>query len=313
MLSRVATQLYVLGRSLEQAEHVARLLRVHAELSLDRSVPSRMDFWPRFLTLVGVPPSHFMRRQEAIVATRRQIGSAIESARTAAQGVRILIPTEVYEHLNGLHWRVRETDPDVIGLYEDLRSVELGLQLLTGLFEDGMGHDEAWNFLRLGKSLERARATTRLFLQKYSNLEAIPDDAIEWAAVLRCSTSFEAYRTHVSAPVSARGVSRFLLLDYVNPHSAAFSVDVAARAIQQIDGSGPKSRPARVLSRMRALFRELDVSFPTVGLDRFQGEFMEVSVEVEQALRQAYFRPSRRAVQLPDAELSRQPQQQQQS
>ena len=53
MLSSAATSLTLLGRHLERADHLARILGVHVALSLDRSDEPGPDFWMRFLELAG--------------------------------------------------------------------------------------------------------------------------------------------------------------------------------------------------------------------------------------------------------------------
>src|SRR2546423_4436149 len=100
LLSRVATVLYVLGRDLERTEHLARLLRIHWELSLDRSLPRGRRFWPRFLELAGRPPGTRAGRDEAVdLALLDSAGPSVrqsmESVRWAAQAVRPSLSTEV--------------------------------------------------------------------------------------------------------------------------------------------------------------------------------------------------------------------------
>src|SRR6266478_2314596 len=55
MLSRAATSLTLLGRHLERADHLARILGVHVALSLDRTDEPGPDFWTRFMELAGWP------------------------------------------------------------------------------------------------------------------------------------------------------------------------------------------------------------------------------------------------------------------
>src|SRR5207253_9425639 len=66
MLSRAATSLTLLGRHLERADHLARILGVHVSLSLDRADEPGPDFWVRFMELAGWPGSDTGRREQAI-------------------------------------------------------------------------------------------------------------------------------------------------------------------------------------------------------------------------------------------------------
>src|SRR5258708_30600423 len=66
MLSRAATSLTLLGRHLERADHLARILGVHVALSLDRTDEPGPEFWTRFMELAGWPGSDTTRRDQAV-------------------------------------------------------------------------------------------------------------------------------------------------------------------------------------------------------------------------------------------------------
>src|SRR2546423_13694047 len=111
MLSRAATSLTLLGRHLERADHLARILGVHVALSLDRSDEPGPDFWVRFMELAGWRGSDTGRRDEAIemvvAGTPGPSGPAsFAAAPLAGQAVRPPLPTELYEQVHALHWRI---------------------------------------------------------------------------------------------------------------------------------------------------------------------------------------------------------------
>src|SRR5439155_601192 len=115
-----ATSLALLGRHLERADHLARILGVHVSLSLDRADEPGPDFWVRFMELAGWRGSDTGRRAQAIeMVVAGTLGpsvrASIASARLAAQAVRPSLPTELYEQVNALHWRVQEAvgQPDL--------------------------------------------------------------------------------------------------------------------------------------------------------------------------------------------------------
>src|SRR5260221_273413 len=66
MLSRGATSLTLLGRHLERADHLARILGVHVALSLDRTDEPGPEFWTRFMELAGWPGGDTNRRDQAV-------------------------------------------------------------------------------------------------------------------------------------------------------------------------------------------------------------------------------------------------------
>ena len=107
MLSRAATSLALLGRHLERADHLARILGAHVSLSLDRTDEPGPEFWMRFMELAGWPGGDTTRRDAAVemVLTGSlgpSVRSSVAAARLAAQAVRPSLPSELYEQVNAL-------------------------------------------------------------------------------------------------------------------------------------------------------------------------------------------------------------------
>jgi uncharacterized alpha-E superfamily protein len=318
MLSRVATSLYIVGRRLERADHLARILMVHRGLSLDRAVTTGPDFWARFLEQAGASPTGAVSMEEAILETvmgppERSILGSVAEARHAAQSVRPSLSTEVYEQLNALHWRLQESRWNR-ELHTFLTSVQFGVHLQTGLIEDTMAHDDAWDFLRLGRWLERMSNVTRVVTRKAVDLAEFSDDAVEWAAVLKCCSSFEAYRWRYSTPVHPNGVIEFLVFDRQLTRSAAFCAREALESVRRIDGPGTQTRPQKAMGRVSALFDDTPVAEVVSDPVSLRARFTDLLLEVESALRTTYFHPSRLASPVPmfAGDLRGQRQQQQQ-
>lgn len=317
LLSRIATVLYVLGRDIERTEHTARLLRVHHELSLDRSEPQAGRFWSDFLELAGWERAERVAREEAVRLTMSDAGGpslrrSMESARQAAMAVRPSLSIDAWEQINALYWRLSDAgwrgEP-----YDYLRQVELGTQLVTGLVNETMAHDEAWSFLELGRHLERSAGVTRLVTRKRRELAGHTEDPIAWAGVLRCAASLEAFRIRFGASMSADAVTRFLLLDRLSPRSAAFCVAAALASVRAIDGPDRESPPYRVLGRLSAAFQYAEPTRVGASPADLTTRFAEYMAELQRALRESYFQPSRLSLDLAGDQLDHHPQQQQQA
>ncbi|HEV3232337.1 MAG TPA: alpha-E domain-containing protein [Candidatus Dormibacteraeota bacterium] len=313
MLSRVAASLHRLGRDLERADHLARSLDHHLTLWLDRGgVPGDPanpdswgrnrgdDFWVRFLRLCGHDLDQRVSQREALERTIVGTGGpsiygAVSDARRAAQAVRPSLSSEVYEQVNGLYWRLDESDRrrDLHGL---LRQVQLGVNLVDGLIAETMVHDQTWDFLRVGKYLERAANVTRLVTTKLVELAPGAETA-QWATVLRCCSAFEAYRWRFSAEVTPERLTGFLLFDQALPRSARYCVGEALAAVARIDGPGARSRPYRLLGQAQALFEYSDQAEVVAAPVGFAGAFGDLAGGIEEALAATYFQPSRHASQ----------------
>ena len=317
MLSRAATSLTLFGRHLERADHLARILGVHVALSLDRSDEPGPEFWMRFMQLAGWAGSDTGRRDQAVeMVTTGTLGpsvrASVAAARLAAQAVRPSLPSELYEHVNALHWRVQQgaSQPD---LYPYLNDVQMGVRLADGLLEDTMSHDEARDFVRLGKFVERAANVTAIVTRKSAELADSPEDALEWTAVLKSCFAFESYQARYSGGVTPESVIECLVVDEALPRSARFSATAALDAVTRIDGKGRRSRPRRLLNRFRSMFDRAHIDSIAHRPRDFEAESRALLRQLEIALRQTYFHPSRVATSVTGDEERAMPQQQQQS
>ena len=297
MLSRAATSLTLLGRHLERADHLARILGVQVALSLDRTDEPGPEFWIRFMELAGWPGSSTSRRDQAVeTLIGGTLGPSIQlsvaAARSAAQAVRPSLPSELYEQVNALHWRVYEGtwQPD---LYPFLSDVQLSVRLVDGLLEDTMSHDEARDFVRLGKFLERAANVTAIVTRKAAELADAPEDALEWTAVLKSCFAFESYQARYSGGVTPEHVIECLLLDAALPRSARFAAGEALEAVSRIDGPGRRSRPRRLLTRLESMFEEVDTQWAAQDARDFDAQCRALLRHLELAMRESYFHPSK--------------------
>lgn len=314
MLSRAATSLTVLGRQLERADNLARVLDVHLNLALDRSDEPGSGFWAGLMKLAGWAGADIDRRDQAVElivsgSAGPSVRRSVALARAAAQSVRPSLPSELYEQVNRLYWRIEEESAER-DLHEYLIGVQLGIRLVDGLIEDTMLHDEAREFVRLGKFLERADNVVALVTRKSAELAGM-DDVLEWTAALKSSFGFESYRVRFSVPVSGDKVIDFLLFDPTLPRSGRFAVDAALACVRGIDGERARSRPILAMARLVALFISAQPALVAAEPRAFSAEFAVLRRHVTDVFRAAYFQPSRVSATVPGDATGRIPQQQQ--
>ena len=316
MLSSAATSLALLGRHLERADHLARILGVHVSLALDRTDEPGPEYWKRFMELAGWRNSDTGRRDEAVeVVISGTLGpsvrSSIGSARTAAQAVRPSLPTELYEQVNALHWRAQEQSWQR-DLYRYLMDVQMSIRLVDGLLEDTMFHEEARDFVRLGKFVERAANVTVVVTHKAAELAGGTEDALEWTAVLKSCFAFESYQSKYGGGVAADRVVECLLLDAALPRSARFSATNALEAVARIEGNSRRSKPLRLLIKLNAMYQHADVPSVLSEPRAFLDECRALWRLLEVALRESYFHPTKVPAAVAGEEGRGMPQQQQQ-
>ena len=267
MLSRVADSLYWMSRYIERAEHTTRLLDVNLNLMLDESAVSADRRWQRLVQALGSPkdvkwagdPYALTQTLAFDTGIGASILSCIICARENSRHVREQISTEQWHRLNSLYLQVTrpEMQPDfgseTIMASSDqptefLQQVMEGVHQFQGVSDSTMSHGEGWQFIQVGRYIERASETACLLEAYHEDLwldnDRIPEgnEYLEWMGLLRSATAFEAYCKVYTADVTPERILEFLLLDEEFPHSVRFSIDTLDHALEAIHGEGGKSR-----------------------------------------------------------------------
>ncbi|MGE0029226.1 MAG: alpha-E domain-containing protein [Thermoleophilia bacterium] len=268
MLARVAQTLYAIARDLERAESVARLLELGQAAALEGSSANgageRM-VWEPLVRITG--------DYDAFLATHRRadarsvpwymtfgrdnpdsVIACINRARENARSVRDRLPTEVWEGVNDAWLELIEWPPERItrdGVYPFCQGIRRSAYLIHGLIVQTMRRDEAWQFMRLGRYLERAERSIRLVQARHGASDEGVLDLHSWRALLGDAAAHEAYLQVDAAALSPESIARFLMLDARFPRSVAFCLSEVEDAILDLismDAMAPNPAPL-VLAR----------------------------------------------------------------
>jgi len=318
MLSRVADSLFWMARYLERAEHTARVLNVQLNLMLEQPADASVGRWNRVRRVLGMDGAQltldeeagaFVRALSFDIANRSSIVSCIMSARDNARQVREQISSEMWEQLNRLFHEVRRADHIAEHDAEPmdfLNAVKDGAHLFEGLTDSTMSHGEGWQFIQIGRYLERAVNTAVLAGVHFEDFQAAgtleagsgPDasDYLEWIGLLKCATAWEAYCKVYTASIDVNRVAEFLLLNAQFPHSLRFSVDCVRDATAAVAETAPSGRSARLTRLAGRLKASLDYSqveeVMSEGLAPFLEEVRRQCGGLHSAIYQAYIRYS---------------------
>ena len=254
MLSRVADSLFWMSRYVERAENVARFVEVNLNLMLDTT--SSQQQW---LPVVATTGDHdlFEKRygcptQEGVIQfltfdeeNPNSILSCLRSARENARSTREITSSEMWEQLNGFYLFVADAASRCGGidsLHQFFTKIKESSHTFSGITEATMTHGEAWNFMRMGRMIERADKTSRILDVKYyillrsANEVGTPFDEIQWAAVLRSASAFEMYRKR-HGRISPTGIVQFLLFDLEFPRAVRYCLNCARDSLHAITGT----------------------------------------------------------------------------
>jgi uncharacterized alpha-E superfamily protein len=276
LLSRAAEAVHWMSRYIERAENVARFIGVNLHLQLDLPLQPAQQWQP----LIDTSGDAAVFKERYGEATRtnviqfltmdngnpNSIYSCLRAARENARSVRETISSEMWEQINKMYLQLIPTQqalhqPELLA--EVLRDIRLGCHLFQGITDSTMSHNEAWHFVRLGGSLERADKISRILDVKYfillpsPTVVGTPYDDLHWAAVLKSVSGFEMYRKK-HGQISPNQIVEFLVMDREFPRAIHYCICAADESLHAITGAPVgtfRCSSEQLLGRLRA---ELD-------------------------------------------------------
>lgn len=257
MLSRIARALYYIGRDVERAENVARILEVNHKMNLETA--PEVNVWTPILEAFGIEGTDATEAAvyEQLVLSDENpysVRNCIGSARDNGRANREQISEELWEHLNRYNRSLDGMTFDSIlelGRTEFNRQVELFCSAFNGLAHDTMVHTRGWHFLRLGRYLERAAMTCRILQIKCGLLLLNPDnqgsplDLHQWQALLRSLSAYQPYRRLYHARIVPARVLEFLVTNPVFPRSFHYSLTLTHDSLRAVGSSNLKQMEVR--------------------------------------------------------------------
>jgi uncharacterized alpha-E superfamily protein len=274
MLSRVAERIYWAARYLERAENTARLTRVYGSLLLDLPDAAGVD-WSRLVEITGdelafgatgkKPTDRAVLR--FLLADAENPGSVLSSLAAARENFRTsrdLVPREAWRTVNELYLYAGKHLRQAVfqrHRHEVLETVMRSCQQIRGLLADSMNHGDAYQFLRIGRSLERADMTTRIIdvaaatlLNRREDLDPYRNSL--WIAVLRSVSAYQMYRQQVRRRIVDRDVITFLMTDGQFPRAVGYclaELDNSLRSLPRYES------PLRGVLRLQRIVADLDL------------------------------------------------------
>jgi len=302
VLSRVADFLFWLGRNIERAETLARVLDVNYTRAVDLYAQSdgRSDaLWRSVMHCVGFTAEPILPKNKVASAALSHVAfeagnassivSSIRIARSNALGVRSELSGEVWESINVLYLFVEEQSLQAVmreGPSRFLRRVRDMTQAFAGISDATMTHGEGWNFLQVGRFIERAYMTARIIAAV--DVENEPWHESQRLLEMCCAAGPFAAQSH-RAP-EALDALEFIVLSQDCPRSLRYCAREADSAMHRISRSSDHTftnSAERRLGRLRSFFDYTSIdeifagsirSFAHVQL----GEFELLSSEIEE-------------------------------
>ena len=245
--SRLAENLFWLGRYSERCEDKARLLRATL------GVRPNALLWPRVQETCGhfVAPSLFDDANPlGLTADLQRLGSCAARARSrlSAENWRAIGVLQREFHDAALAKR----DPREI-----LDALVLHLAGLAGFALDDMTQDDGWRLMMVGRRLERLQFLADLLAQRLRSGETPVQSELEW--LLDIGDSTITYRTRYLAAPRLGPTIDLLVFDQSNPRALAFqwhAIEYSLAGVAASLGGAPDD----TLDEAVALVEEMQLS-----------------------------------------------------
>ncbi len=238
--SRVADNLYWLGRYIERLDNDSRLLRTTAtrvaqgamgprdsiELRMLGRLLSKANLMESASALAAPESAAFQQGLDAVAADERGLATVLDAIQRLAGTLRDRFSADMTIAAGPLMAEVRQRlmsargnlDPLLAALDEIVRFVAT----LSGLAQENMTRGTGWRFLDLGRRLERAQFILTGALNPFTQ------SPIDWDAAMRlalelCDSTIT-YRTRYLGQLQPAPVLDLVILDDSNPRALAFQL-----------------------------------------------------------------------------------------
>ncbi len=319
--SRIADDLFWLGRYAERADWIMRLLRG----AISRLDPDLAAFQHRDVIIKALDVLLSKDEKKGLVALPRQNAAIEQRARMimSGRGRRYgLVPTldNVHQVVSLLRdrlsvelWRTLQAfrtspvwtgDAEPESLPEALEWLDQGITTLAafnGMAAENMTRNYGWNFMEIGRRVERAANLSELLGALFSEAQGEAAEAAGLTFALEVADSILTYRSrYLSAPVLPL-VLDLLLIDETNPRSVGYQLqaisyhfDALPQSPQPAPQSGERKLILNLLTRVKlADVHELAKTGPgNQSRDKFKMLFTQLVAdlpELSEAITRRYF------------------------
>ena len=262
--SRVADNLFWLGRYIERLDNDARLLRTTvtrvaqgamgprdtAELRLLGRLLDRANLMDPAAALSMPESTAFQQGLAAVASEKRGLAKMLDAIRQLTNTLRDRVSADMVAAVGPLLSNVRqkmlEARGNVDPLLAALDDVVRFVATLSGLAQENMTRGTGWLFLDLGRRVERSHFIIT------SALGAFNQTPIDWDAAMRialelCDSTIT-YRTRYLGQLQPAPVLDLVLLDDSNPRALAFQLRAIRSHLERLGQASGAYVPDPLLS-----------------------------------------------------------------
>jgi len=281
--SRVADNLFWIGRYAERAEGLVRLLRITIFKLSERAsfspageaaccVRSLLEALTRqtltFPGFVGEGAEELLRdpvpEMLSLISDPARLGAlpqTLQALGQAAWSVRDRLSADTWRVVNDIELRLRaltkQPPTELAEALDELDPLITSLVAFSALTHENMTHNEGWHFLEAGRRVERGTNLAILLGTTLVPVTAETEENLVVEAVLGVTDSLITYRRRYQAGTRIGALLDLVYQDETNPRALAYQLVKLERLVQEMPRTELQS--GRTLAQKRALKALTDV------------------------------------------------------
>lgn len=297
-LSRLADSLFWTARYLERAESTSRILDANVEYMVEDPTTNDSQAARALLGAMGEDADAVAKGRPVdimLVLDRlcynfdapASLRSTLAAARESARHVRDVISLDMWEAINTAYLEVRSSSFVRKPANKAFQQVRHAAVLASGMARQTMIKDEGFEFLMLGRSLERVDMTSRLILAAATG----GGTSVAWNNALRAAGGHQSFiRTNMGEGTGEEAAA-FLLFNDRFPRSLVYGLRAVESGLRELE---PRSSFARqddalmMIGRVRAEIEYLPAAEMLAGLADRMEHVQAVCNDVGNLLSQRY-------------------------
>ncbi|MGC4036789.1 MAG: alpha-E domain-containing protein [Chitinophagaceae bacterium] len=310
MLSRIADSLFWLNRYMERTDSLLRVIRTNYILSFDignSSGYSWKDILASFTNMdaetIKLNGENASLALEYLIASPKNINALkvlIVRARENARGGQDHITKEVWEQVNQLYHLINQ--PDLAKKLKGSKAIEIldmlaqNSVLFYGVTDSTMPRGQGWNFMNLGKFIERCLLTIEITDAHFRKTDYKLDkeqDILYWRNLLLSLSGYELYLKTYTNSFHNMNILDHVIVNKNFPRSIFYSLERIKRYLDhvtrdtQIEGSNDL---LKMFGRLHSKIQYIDLTeMNSEKIPAFLNSTRHDLVEFSQQLSRVYF------------------------
>lgn len=259
MLSRSADALFWISRYIERSEGLLRILHTTFVLSLDRG-PYANNSWKTILEIFSYLPVHEKEALEKdadeildhlLMDSRNpnSLRNILTKARENARGMQDHLTKEVWEQVNFMYHMMYDHQlASQLRTNKQIPAIERLLKnclLFTGIVDSTMSRGMSWDFMNLGKYIERCLMTIDLLEQQMTDNDLSEEkDILYWRGVLFSLSGYEFHLKNYRSNEANDNVIHQVVINEIFPHSVMYCLKRIRKYLDNVIEENSPEDPA---------------------------------------------------------------------